>query len=158
LQPARRMRQPQAKGPSAGSVRMTQHGPFDELVGKLFPTVNPDHVEPLRTANFFTQQDIGGDTTDRRLVFDDAVVSYQLGKAVKESGLAGRVGAHERGDCRRQSDRDWLRAKAAEAREGYVFEAQARIEIEPTAGSLTSACSTASSASREYMALSRSYT
>jgi len=34
------------------------------LVGKLFPTVNPDHVEPLRTANFFTQQDIGGDTTD----------------------------------------------------------------------------------------------
>lgn len=34
------------------------------LVGKLFPTVNPDHVEPLRTANFFTQQDIGGDTTN----------------------------------------------------------------------------------------------
>ena len=33
------------------------------LVGKLFPTLDPDHVEPLRTANFFTQQDIGGDTT-----------------------------------------------------------------------------------------------
>jgi hypothetical protein len=34
------------------------------FVGKLFPTVNPDHVDPLRTANFFTQQDIGGDNTD----------------------------------------------------------------------------------------------
>src|SRR6516162_8388142 len=29
------------------------------MVGKLFPTTNPDHVEPLRTANFMTQQDIG---------------------------------------------------------------------------------------------------
>ncbi|HVI84891.1 MAG TPA: hypothetical protein VNA86_06230 [bacterium] len=34
------------------------------LVGKLFPTVDPDHVEPLRTASFITQQDIGGDSTD----------------------------------------------------------------------------------------------
>jgi hypothetical protein len=34
------------------------------LVGKLFPTTDPDHVEPLRTANFFTQEDIGGDHTD----------------------------------------------------------------------------------------------
>ncbi len=34
------------------------------LVGKLFPTTNADHSEPLRTANFFTQQDIGGDRTD----------------------------------------------------------------------------------------------
>ena len=31
------------------------------MVGKLFPTTNPDHPEPLRTANFITQQDIGGD-------------------------------------------------------------------------------------------------
>ena len=31
------------------------------LVGKLFPTVEPDHVAPLRTASFITQQDIGGD-------------------------------------------------------------------------------------------------
>jgi len=34
------------------------------LVGKLFPTVDPSHSEPLRTANFITQQDIGGDRTD----------------------------------------------------------------------------------------------
>ncbi|HLX07240.1 MAG TPA: hypothetical protein VKY89_05205 [Thermoanaerobaculia bacterium] len=34
------------------------------LVGKLFPTVDPDHAEPLRTANFFTQQDLGGERTD----------------------------------------------------------------------------------------------
>jgi hypothetical protein len=30
------------------------------LVGKLFPTLDPDHPTPLRTANFITQQDIGG--------------------------------------------------------------------------------------------------
>lgn len=34
------------------------------MVGKLFPTVAPDHIEPLRTANFVTQQDLGGDYTD----------------------------------------------------------------------------------------------
>jgi len=30
------------------------------LVGKLFPTTDPDHPTPLRTANFITQEDIGG--------------------------------------------------------------------------------------------------
>jgi hypothetical protein len=34
------------------------------LVAKLFPTTDPEHAEPLRTANFITQQDIGGDYTD----------------------------------------------------------------------------------------------
>jgi hypothetical protein len=34
------------------------------MVGKLFPTADPDHPAPLRTANFMTQQDIGGDRTD----------------------------------------------------------------------------------------------
>lgn len=34
------------------------------LVGKLWPTTDPDHPEPLRTANFFTQQDLGGERTD----------------------------------------------------------------------------------------------
>ncbi len=34
------------------------------MVGKLYPTTDPNHVEPLRTANFITQQDIGGDRTD----------------------------------------------------------------------------------------------
>ncbi len=30
------------------------------MVGKLFPTTDPDHPTPLRTANFITQEDIGG--------------------------------------------------------------------------------------------------
>ncbi|AMY06935.1 hypothetical protein LuPra_00099 [Luteitalea pratensis] len=34
------------------------------LVGKLFPTMDPDHHMPLRTANFITQQDIGGERSD----------------------------------------------------------------------------------------------
>jgi hypothetical protein len=34
------------------------------LVGKLFPTTDPGHAEPLQTASFFTQQDFGGDHTD----------------------------------------------------------------------------------------------
>jgi hypothetical protein len=34
------------------------------LAGKLFPTTSADHSEPLRTANFITQQDIGGDRSD----------------------------------------------------------------------------------------------
>ena len=34
------------------------------LVGKLFPTTDPDHPDVLRTANFITQQDIGGDYSD----------------------------------------------------------------------------------------------
>jgi hypothetical protein len=34
------------------------------LVGKLYPTTDPRHTERLETANFITQQDIGGDRTD----------------------------------------------------------------------------------------------
>jgi hypothetical protein len=34
------------------------------MVGKLFPTVDPDHTTPLRTANFITQEDIGGTRTE----------------------------------------------------------------------------------------------
>ena len=33
------------------------------MVGKLFPTTDPDHAMPLRTANFMTQDDIGGEDT-----------------------------------------------------------------------------------------------
>jgi hypothetical protein len=33
------------------------------LAGKLFPTTDPEHATPLRTASFITQQDIGGDDT-----------------------------------------------------------------------------------------------
>jgi hypothetical protein len=34
------------------------------MIGKLFPTTDPAHPAPLRTASFITQQDIGGDSTD----------------------------------------------------------------------------------------------
>jgi hypothetical protein len=33
------------------------------MVGKLFPTTDPEHATPLRTANFMTQDDIGGEDT-----------------------------------------------------------------------------------------------
>jgi|SRR6266700_3889465 len=34
------------------------------MVGKLFPTTDANHPQPLRTASFITQQDIAGDDTD----------------------------------------------------------------------------------------------
>ena len=34
------------------------------MVGKLFPTTDPNHAQPLEPANFITQQDIGGDWSD----------------------------------------------------------------------------------------------
>jgi hypothetical protein len=34
------------------------------MVGKLFPTADPHHPQPLRTANFITQEDIGGADTE----------------------------------------------------------------------------------------------
>lgn len=34
------------------------------MVGKLFPTTDPEHAERLPTASFITQQDLGGDHTD----------------------------------------------------------------------------------------------
>jgi len=34
------------------------------MVGKLFPTMDADHLEPLPTANFITQDDLGGSTTE----------------------------------------------------------------------------------------------
>ncbi|MEN3329876.1 MAG: hypothetical protein V7638_4683 [Acidobacteriota bacterium] len=34
------------------------------LVGKLFPTTDANHTQLLRTASFFTQQDIGGENTN----------------------------------------------------------------------------------------------
>jgi hypothetical protein len=34
------------------------------LVGKLYPTINSQHTQPLRTASFITQQDIAGENTD----------------------------------------------------------------------------------------------
>ena len=34
------------------------------MVGKIFPTMDPEHAEPLKPANFITQQDLGGDSSD----------------------------------------------------------------------------------------------
>jgi hypothetical protein len=34
------------------------------LVGKLYPTTDSEHAQPLRTANFITQQDIAGEKTE----------------------------------------------------------------------------------------------
>ena len=50
------------------------------LVGKLFPTVEPDHVAPLRTASFITQQDIGGD-------YDDYINDVELLNAPNTTAL-----------------------------------------------------------------------
>jgi hypothetical protein len=34
------------------------------MVGKIFPTMDPNHAEPLKPANFITQQDLAGDYSD----------------------------------------------------------------------------------------------
>ncbi|MDD5579791.1 MAG: hypothetical protein PHY16_10995 [Methylobacter sp.] len=34
------------------------------MAGKLYPTTDVNHADPLRTASFFTQQDLGGDFSD----------------------------------------------------------------------------------------------
>jgi hypothetical protein len=47
-----------ASGNRRGEVRSLA------LVGKLFPTTDPDHAAPLRPANFITQEDIGGARTE----------------------------------------------------------------------------------------------
>ena len=46
------------------SVTRRGHERSLSLVGKLFPTTDPNYSEPLVTGNFITQQDIGGDRTD----------------------------------------------------------------------------------------------
>jgi hypothetical protein len=33
------------------------------MVGRIYPTTDPDHAEPLPTASFITQEDIGGEDT-----------------------------------------------------------------------------------------------
>ena len=40
------------------------HGRSCRWSARLFPTTDPDHAEPLPTASFITQQDLGGDHTD----------------------------------------------------------------------------------------------
>jgi hypothetical protein len=33
------------------------------MIGRIYPTTDPDHAEPLPTASFITQEDIGGENT-----------------------------------------------------------------------------------------------
>ncbi len=44
----------------------TRRGHYRSLsmVGKVYPTLDPDYAEPLRPASFITQQDLGGERTD----------------------------------------------------------------------------------------------
>jgi hypothetical protein len=44
----------------------TRRGHYRSLsmVGKVYPTLDQNHAEPLRPASFITQQDLGGDKTD----------------------------------------------------------------------------------------------
>jgi hypothetical protein len=58
------------------------------LVGKLYPTTDPGHAEPLRTASFFTQQDIGGDYTD---FINDAELRNAPNTTVLRRGLGAGV-------------------------------------------------------------------
>lgn len=58
------------------------------LVGKLYPTTDPGHQEPLRTANFITQQDIGGDRCD---FINDAVVLNAPNTTAWRRGLGAPV-------------------------------------------------------------------
>ncbi len=56
------------------------------LVGKLYPTTDPTHAEPMRTASFITQEDIGGAYTayinDAELLNAPNVTPWRRGKGL----------------------------------------------------------------------------
>jgi hypothetical protein len=56
------------------------------MVGKLFPTTDPNHPEPLPTANFFTQDDIGGADTE---YINDIELRNAPDTTLSRRGLAG---------------------------------------------------------------------
>jgi hypothetical protein len=58
------------------------------MVGKLYPTTDPDHAEPLRTANFITQEDIGGTRTES---INDAELRNAPDVTVFRRGPAGTI-------------------------------------------------------------------
>jgi hypothetical protein len=58
------------------------------MVGKLFPTTDPDHPTPLRTANFITQEDIGG---TRTVSINDAELRNAPDVTVFRRGPAGTI-------------------------------------------------------------------
>ena len=71
------------------------------LVGKLYPTLDPNHAEPLRTASFITQQDLGG---ERRDYINDAELRNAPDTRAWRRGLrrAGPAGHGRRLSARRQ--------------------------------------------------------
>lgn len=56
------------------------------MVGKLFPTTDPHHATPLRTASFITQEDIGGSNT---MYFNDVELRNAPDTTVSRRGVAG---------------------------------------------------------------------
>jgi hypothetical protein len=56
------------------------------MVGKLYPTTDPEHPTPLQTASFITQEDIGGDDTryinDAQLLTAPNVTASRRGGAI----------------------------------------------------------------------------
>ena len=71
-----------ASGNRRGQVRSLA------LVGKLFPTTDPNHDMPLRTANFITQEDIGG---ARTASINDALLRNAPDVTVFRRGPAGTL-------------------------------------------------------------------
>jgi hypothetical protein len=65
------------------------------LVGKIYPTTDPNHAEPLLPASFYTQEDIGGDFTryvnDAQLLNAPNVTPWRRGKGVATLALEGIV-------------------------------------------------------------------
>ena len=92
------------------------------LVGKLFPTTNADHSEPLRTANFFTQQDIGGDRTD---YINDAELRNATNTSSWRRGFGAPVLAIEAIHFRRTD-------KEPTQRQLYQIAELGKPEVEPT--------------------------
>jgi hypothetical protein len=65
------------------------------LVGKIYPTIDPNHLEPLCPASFITQEDIGGDYTryvnDARLHNAPSVTPWRRGKGLLLIAIEGIV-------------------------------------------------------------------
>ena len=75
----------------------TRRGRYRSLsmVGKLYPTMEPDHPEQLRPANFITQEDLGGsrshDISDVELRNAPDVTPWRRGSALPVLLLTGLV-------------------------------------------------------------------
>ncbi len=72
---------------ASSAMSETKRGEYRSfgLAGKIFPTADAQHQEKLKTANFFTVDDLGGTLTDR---FTDAPLLNEP-KMTKRVGLLG---------------------------------------------------------------------